>query len=396
MTIAPVAICCWPKKIEFQASPRAKCPQYTASCGTQGNSASPTLAASFVIANNCVGLETRSHMIGKTMPGGSQLGRSSPAYHAVSPATFVGIRTCCDAARTELLTTPLRADEPKTTTKYESHSAAVRPRMVADGSTFMRTRKSENAGGSARPALITPSSRPVSTDAPRTECVNAVTPVTPLTFSPPPRIGAATPRLGFGACRVARCTAWRRAVHACTVTKSKRAFAIVPRSRWCRRTLLRLIIGCRGVGDRGAVVRGDDAHLPPVPTEAPAAPRARVCARSQLHDACAGGIVADVRICLDNGAEIDGPDVAGFSPLDLASGHGVDVAALLLNRGAAVDRVTTEGGVTSLYSRVRRTSSTWRRCCSTAARTSTGRQISDAHRCTSLPGRTTSPRRRCA
>lgn len=320
--------------------------------------------------------------------------------------------------------------------------------MRAGVDTFMRTRKSENAGGSARPALITPSSRPVSTDAPRTECVNlrarpptfrtdrgsrtararaarpvpqrrdgggvavrrassdesraaqnAVTPVTPLTFSPPPRIGAATPRLGFGACRVARCTAWRRAVHACTVTKSKRAFAIVPRSRWCRRTLLRLIIGCRGVGDRGAVVRGDDAHLPPVPTEAPAAPRARVCARSQLHDACAGGIVADVadvRICLDNGAEIDGPDVAGFSPLDLASGHGVDVAALLLNRGAAVDRVTTEGGVTSLYSRVRRTSSTWRRCCSTAARTSTGRQISDTHRCTSLPGRTTSPRRRCA
>ena len=54
----------------FHASPRARCRQYAASCGTHGKAAASSPPTdeehTLATANNCVGLDTSNHMIGNT------------------------------------------------------------------------------------------------------------------------------------------------------------------------------------------------------------------------------------------------------------------------------------------------------------------------------------------
>jgi WD40 repeat protein len=113
--------------------------------------------------------------------------------------------------------------------------------------------------------------------------------------------------------------------------------------------------------------------------------------------ACALGHVDVAKLLVQRGADTAAVNrcVSGMPPLLFAckDGH-VDTARLLLDNGAEVDRAA-EDGETPLFIACGEATSTWRGCCWTTARRSTGRRRAAIRRCTSPARRATSTRRVC-
>jgi len=116
MTASPRPVHSNPKKTLFHASPKERWVQY-ANSGMDRELGLVVWVISFHTAANCVGLLTISHIIGKSHPGGFQLGFFSQRYQSSSPGTVFGSNSCFVAALIPLSIIDPNVAEPKIISK---------------------------------------------------------------------------------------------------------------------------------------------------------------------------------------------------------------------------------------------------------------------------------------